>query len=483
MSARASTRGGGAVYAAIWRWHFIAGLIVLPVLTLLAVTGGLYLFKPEIDHLVYRRFEDVPARAQPYVSADRLIGQVQAATGGRVLQFTPADRPDRAVRLLVRAADGKALTAFADPYDGRLIGTTHYGGVMQLIRKIHSLQKFGFWASLLVETAAGWAIVMVLTGVYLWWPRMCRSAPARGGGGRGGGVVTVRAGPRRRVFWRDLHAVTGAFTGAVILFLAVTGMPWSMVWGDHVQRWVTAANLYEPKAPAKVMSSWMLSMDMPARPVRAAHPMSQPMTMSEAKPDLPWALEKAPQPTSAPSGGRVTIPVDAAVAALDRLGLKRPYSLAPPDGPDGAFVGDYRPDRVENSRTVYLDQYSGRVLKDVGFKDWGPAAKAIEWGVAVHQGQEYGPVNRYVMLAGCLAIVLLSVTSVVMWWKRRPAGRLAVPPAPADRRGYMGLAAIVAPLAILYPLVGASILIGLALDVALRRLFNSVPSLERGRMG
>jgi uncharacterized iron-regulated membrane protein len=59
-----------------------------------------------------------------------------------------------------------------------------------------------------------------------------------------------------------------------------------------------------------------------------------------------------------------------------------------------------------------------------------------------------------------------------MWWRRRPPGRLAVPPAPADRRGYVGLAAIVAPLAILYPLVGASILIGLALDVALRRLFN-----------
>lgn len=183
MSARASTRGGGAVYAAIWRWHFIAGLIVLPVLTLMAVTGGLYLFKPEIDHLVYRRLEDVPARAQPYVSADRLIGEVQAATGGRVLQLTPADRPGRAVRLLVRAPDGKALTAFADPYDGRLIGTTAYGGVMQLIRKIHSLQKFGFWASTLVETAAGWAIVMVLTGVYLWWPRKYRGAPAPARGG------------------------------------------------------------------------------------------------------------------------------------------------------------------------------------------------------------------------------------------------------------------------------------------------------------
>jgi uncharacterized iron-regulated membrane protein len=259
----------------------------------------------------------------------------------------------------------------------------------------------------------------------------------------------------------------------VILFLAVTGMPWSLIWGDQLQKWVTAGNLYEPKAPAKVTPSWMLTMDMPVRPAaHAAHSMAMSAPMSEAKPDLPWALEKAPQPASAPAHGRAVISVDAAVAALDRLGLKRPYSLALPDGPDGAFAGDYRPDRVEDSRTVYLDQYAGGVLKDVSFKDWGPAAKAIEWGIAVHQGEEYGPANRYVMLAGCLAIMLLAASSVVMWWKRRPAGRLAVPPAPADRRGYLGLAAIVAPLAIFYPLVGASILIGLALDLVLRRVFS-----------
>ena len=73
---------------------------------------------------------------------------------------------------------------------------------------------------------------------------------------------------------------------------------------------------------------------------------------------------------------------------------------------------------------VYLDQYSGKVLGDVGFKDWGPAAKAIEWGIAVHQGQEYGPLNRYLMLAGCICVVLLAVTSITMWWKRRPKGSL-----------------------------------------------------------
>ena len=39
----------GGLYAALWRLHFFAGLIVAPVLLLMAATGGLYLFKAEID--------------------------------------------------------------------------------------------------------------------------------------------------------------------------------------------------------------------------------------------------------------------------------------------------------------------------------------------------------------------------------------------------------------------------------------------------
>ena len=36
----------------LWRWHFFAGLLVCPFAILLAVTGSLYLFKPQIDDYV-----------------------------------------------------------------------------------------------------------------------------------------------------------------------------------------------------------------------------------------------------------------------------------------------------------------------------------------------------------------------------------------------------------------------------------------------
>ena len=50
--------------------------------------------------------------------------------------------------------------------------------------------------------------------------------------GRSGGVVSVRGRPRQRVFWRDLHAVTGAVAGVLILFIAGSGLFWSGYWGD-----------------------------------------------------------------------------------------------------------------------------------------------------------------------------------------------------------------------------------------------------------
>jgi len=448
------------LYRAVWRWHFIAGLLVLPFLLLLAVTGGMYLFKDELDHAIYRAWDDVPARAAPPIRAGELVARTQAATGGQVLQLTMPASASHAVRMVVAHAGGAPRMAFVDPYDGHLIGTAVYGGVMQIVRKVHSLQYFGPKASWLVEAAAGWAILLVASGIFLWWPR-----------GEPGGVVTVRGKPRQRIFWRDTHAVTGIVAGGVVLFLAVTGMPWSDLWGGKVQELATATHTGRPDAPAEVVPDWQLENYVPP-PAGYATPGGMPSDHAGhhhgVEPDLPWALEKAPQPQSSAPGTRATIPLDAAIASFERAGLPKPYSVTLPLGPRGAYAATYSPPHVQDSRVVYVDQYDGRVLDDVGYARFGPAAKAIEWGIAVHQGQEYGSVNRYVMLAGCIAIVVLAISSVTMWWKRRPRGSLGVPPAPVEGRVFRGLVAIMVVVGLFYPLVGVSFVIAFAAELAVR---------------
>ncbi len=56
------------LYRAVWRWHFYAGLLVIPFLLNLAFTGGLYLFKDELNDLIYGRYLHVAA------ASDRATG-------------------------------------------------------------------------------------------------------------------------------------------------------------------------------------------------------------------------------------------------------------------------------------------------------------------------------------------------------------------------------------------------------------------------
>lgn len=423
----------GEIYRAFWRWHFYAGLLVLPVLMLLALTGGLYLFKDELTAVVQRSLAvvvDGPGTTPP----SAWIAQAEVAAGGKARQLVVPARGDRAVQLALDTGDG-ARTAYVDPHTGRVLGVGAPGGIMGLVKRLHSLDIAGPVANLLVEIVASWAIVLVATGVFLWWPR-----------GRDGGVVTVRGTPARRVFWRDLHAVTGVFAGLVIVFLAVTGMPWSAVWGKEVRQLTTQAGWGRPRPPV-------------AQPHHAGEAVGE---------GVPWALQAHAAPVS--GHGHTSLGVDAVVAKAKAAGLTDGFTLTLPKTHGGTWTAAYMPDRIERTRTLYLDGGDGRVIADLRYRDFGPAAKVIEWGIAVHQGQQFGLANKLVMLAGCIAVWLLGVSAVVMWWKRRPKGRLAAPVPPADRRAYWGLLALVLPLAVLYPLVGASLAAVLSLDLILRRL-------------
>lgn len=84
-------------------------------------------------------------------------------------------------------------------------------------------------------------------------------------------------------------------------------------------------------------------------------------------------------------------------------------------------------------------------------------------------GQELGLANQLVMAATALAIVLMSISAVVMRWKRRPRGQLGVPPPPADRRVALGVLAIVAAAGMIFPLTGLSLMAALTIDAAIRR--------------
>ncbi|WP_208530024.1 PepSY domain-containing protein, partial [Pseudomonas aeruginosa] len=87
-----------------------------------------------------------------------------------------------------------------------------------------------------------------------------------------------------------------------------------------------------------------------------------------------------------------------------------------------------------------------------------------QMGVVLHEGKLFGLGNQLLMLAVCLAILLSSASGLWIWWKRKPAGRLGVPPLRHELPRWKSGIAIMLALGVAFPLVGASLLLVWALD-------------------
>ncbi|PZX16923.1 putative iron-regulated membrane protein [Palleronia aestuarii] len=434
-----------ALYRAVWRWHFFAGLIVLPFVILIAVTGAIYLFKDEINNAAYaeRRFV-APAETQALAPSE-ITGAALDAHPGSLVAYFPAPAPDRTAEVKIAGEDGLTDTIYVNPYDATVVASDWDAGPsgstpMWLVRKLHSLEYVGWWGNRIIEAVAGWMVLLVATGIYLWWPR-----------GRNVGVMA----PRRtsgRPWWRDIHAVTGIYTAGFILFLALTGLPWSGVWGKYFYDFSYAAGL------GMTDGYWS---DLPTSDVSSGEAMQQ----------TPWIMEHHGMPMSGGTDG-VPAAIDDVVATVEAAGLHPGYELSMPSGPTGVFTASVYPHDISEERVIHLDQYTGEVLLDLGVSDLGTLGWMAEWGVSIHMGQQFGLANQIVLLLACIAMLVMAVSAIVMWWKRRPAGSLGAPAVPSDWRIPHAVLLMAIAAGLFFPLVGLSLLAVAAIEIGLHLVGN-----------
>ncbi|WP_073953636.1 PepSY domain-containing protein [Thalassospira sp. TSL5-1] len=428
--------GTNGFYRAVWRWHFYAGLFVLPFIILMALTGGAFLFHHEIDNYVYSDLKQVPASPAAPLPYSTQIADALAHQNGKAVKLTTPNSPTGSTEVTIADASGVRHAVYVNPYNGQVLGELmDRGTIMWTIRHIHSLVEFGTFPNALIEIVGGWTILLVLTGIYLWWPK------PKDGSSR----LAIRGKPGNRRWWRDSHAVIGLFAGFFILFLATTGMPWSVFWGKY-------ANQFANGTPTGYPSG-----------VRVNVPLST-IPMIDAFGNTGWTTENAPLPQSVDTAPHA-IGIDEATRILNDLGMTPGYAVSLPVGDRGVYSASIYPNDLSLQRVIHLDQYSGKPLIDMSYADYGPLGRGLEWAVNVHMGQQYGLANQFVMLSVCVALIFMAVSAGVMWWKRRPSGQMGVPPLPRDMHKVYGVTAILAIGGIIFPLVGLSMIIILVLDL------------------
>ncbi|MFC5550427.1 PepSY-associated TM helix domain-containing protein [Massilia aerilata] len=379
-----------------WRIHFWAALIASPFAFIAVSTGMLYIFTPQIEAALYGQLERVaPQEARLPLDAAVEAARKAAPAGFEVLAVTPPARAGDAVRVgfgpprpgagahaghgeaaAATAAPaarpgqgGERITVFVDPYRGQVLGSQRdQDRFSEWARRLHSRLLQGESLRWMIELAASWMLVMLLTGLYLWWPRP-------------GQPALPRSGARGRAGWKQWHAFIGVLLGVLSLAMVLTGITWSKYAGENVRALRDWSGQASPQAPARLHSM----------------PQGQQLSYQQA-----WDRTRALVPDAPPQ-------------------------LTPPRGPHGVWRAGSADRRHPASRfDLVLNAYDGQVLYRAGWDDQTAFGKATAVGIPFHRG-ELGVWNQLLLFVFAAGVLFSLVSGWVMFFQRRRAGALGLP--------------------------------------------------------
>jgi uncharacterized iron-regulated membrane protein len=387
----------------LWRLHFWAALIASPFVLVACLTGMLYVFTPQIERVMHGQLDKVKPQSQAQSLDDAVAAAKAVAPAGWSLHSViPAFEPDDSVRVAFTApmpdkAQGgghgghsshgagagaaqakpqflrpnfgipaRAVVVYVNPYTAEVLGQLKESERFATwARKLHSSLQQGDGWRWMIELAASWTMVMLITGVFLWWPRP-------------GQPVLPKATAKGRVAWRQWHAFLGVALGLVSFVILTTGLTWSQNAGNQI-RWARdATGQTPPRIPAQFKSD-----------------------VTDGLKPLTW---------------------EQALQAIRREAPRTSLMLMAPNGPEGVWRANQMDKGDPTQRfDLLLDAYSGQKLYYSGWADQTAFGKATAIGIPFHRG-ELGVWNQLLLFVFGVGILFSLVSGWVMFFKRRATG-------------------------------------------------------------
>lgn len=444
-------------YRAAWRWHFYAGLYVIPFFMILAITGMAMVWIAYIDGRDGEKIS-VMIQESPAPVSEQAKAALAAIPNGTLKQYIAPRRPDLAAIFRIDQK-GDAIMVAIDPYTAKILAQfPRRSGWYDLADTLHGNLMLGVTGDRMLEIAASLGMVLIATGLYMWWPR--------NGGMRKTFLPSLSK--QGRSFWKSTHMVLGAWVSLFLVFFLLSGLAWAGIWGGKfVQAWSTF--------PAEKWDNVPLSDQTHA-------------SLNHHRKEVPWALEQTPLPQSGSNVGKngihknTAINIDSMDALARKIGFTGRYQMNLPTSETGVYTISRDSMSTDSTdpladHTVHIDQYSGKILADIRYDDYSWVGKAMAIGIALHMGA----LGLWSVLANslvCLMVIFLCISSIVMWWKRRAPGqiRFSAPAMPSNMPLWQGAILVGLAVSLAFPLAGLTILTVMTLD---HLILSHIPPLKR----
>ncbi len=352
---------------AIFYIHLALGLSVGLLMSITCLTGSLIVYKPEIESLALGAVSHIdPTADRATVSLQSAYDHVRERRPDcKIVQAYLHAEPDLAWSFDLNCQTRGRIVVYIDKYRGSITGEDHFQGKWtQWIYDLHVRLLSGKTGETVNGVGALLLVILASTGLVVWWPgaRLWRS----------GLRIEWRARWRRRNY--DLHRLTGFFSSALLMLVALTGAYFAF---PQTYEAIVARAAHKPS----VLLAPRTGIDIPRHidldAIYAAAVRAMPAGET--------TLFAFPQSRNAPYSVRRMLP------------------------------GDWR---RTGDNLVYIDQYSGRVIRINYHRDLSRPIRLIRDIYPLHFGTFGGHTTRILWIILGVAPAILYITALLMWWNR-----------------------------------------------------------------
>ena len=369
---------------AIFWVHLAVGVAAAAAVLVMAVTGVLLTYEAQLNRWALRDYRAAPPDpdAAP-LGLDELIARVTGAPGAGHATSVALNRDPREPAVV--ELDGGAAV-YVDRFTGERLGD----GDTRTRRFLRGVLYWHRWLALdgeyrivgrtIMATANLGFLLLLVSGVYLWWPRAGGRAAWRR-------ALWFRRGLGGRARDFNWHNVIGFWAAVPLAVIVASGATISYQWAaDLVHR---------------------LAGDSPpfqASPRSSSAPLAQPDPLEPADPATP----------------PVELRVLAARAAAETPGWRSMTVRLPESMRHPVVVGVDRGTGRQPSRQedLLFDRATGELIERAGYPTFSRGFKTRRWLRFAHTGEVYGVVGQSVAGVVSLGVAVMVWTGLAMSWRR-----------------------------------------------------------------
>lgn len=382
------------------------------VITITCFTGALLVFESDIVALYNKDITTVVPVGNP-LPVSVVLEKVEAglADGIEVTGVVVSHDPTEAYKVNISKPSRTAV--YVDQYTGEVKGKSGRLPFFNAVRRLHrwlmdTRPADGgiYWGKVIVGASTLAFVVILLTGIVIWWPRNRKMLKNR---------LKIVVGKGWKRFWYDLHVAGGFYVALLLLAMALTGLTWSFSWyrdafysmfGEETAKTVDAGVRSTGKAEITAYSLLPLPTDTSAVATSAADAVNSATMQANAT--------TAATPLNAEKRSEYYGWQQALEAIKAQNADYRTITLT--EGTASVALGGWGNQRT-NDRYSF-DSSTGKITSVNYYADASSRSKASGWVRTLHVGTWGGMFSKILYFLTALLGATLPVTGYYFWIKR-----------------------------------------------------------------